>query len=115
MKEVLPWLVRWACRAGTRDFYPALAALISPVQRNFFLTIHYFNLGVHIAQQLGQAVVQGRLFLNVCLRPRLEDEAGYGVGLSYRPASLYCFAGRYDNPDAINPLRWQKNILFSKQ
>ncbi len=29
---VLPWLVRWALRASTRDFYPALAALVSPVQ-----------------------------------------------------------------------------------
>ncbi len=32
MKEVIPWLVRWARRAGTSDFYPALAALVSPVQ-----------------------------------------------------------------------------------
>ncbi len=31
MKGVLPWLVRWARRAGTRDFYPGLDALISPV------------------------------------------------------------------------------------
>ncbi len=29
MKGVLPWLVRpWARRAGTRDFYPTLAALV---------------------------------------------------------------------------------------
>jgi hypothetical protein len=27
MKGVLPW----PCRAGTKDFYPALAALVSPV------------------------------------------------------------------------------------
>jgi hypothetical protein len=50
--------------AGTRDFYPALAALISPVQHIFFLTVHYFN----FSQQPGQAVEQGRLSLNVCLR-----------------------------------------------
>jgi hypothetical protein len=36
MKEVLPWLVRWAHRAGTRDFYPALAAPVSPVQNIIF-------------------------------------------------------------------------------
>ncbi len=36
MKEVLSWLVLWACRAGTRDFYPALAALVSPLQNVFF-------------------------------------------------------------------------------
>ncbi len=39
-KGVLPWLVRWACRAGTRDFCPALAALVSTVQNIF--TVHYF-------------------------------------------------------------------------
>ncbi len=37
MKEVLPWLVRWARRAGTRDFGPALTMpLVNPVQNNFF-------------------------------------------------------------------------------
>ncbi len=35
MKEVLPWLVPWVCRAGTRDFCPALAAQIGLV-RNIF-------------------------------------------------------------------------------
>jgi hypothetical protein len=32
MTGVLTWLVRWACRAGTRDFCSALAALVGPVQ-----------------------------------------------------------------------------------
>jgi hypothetical protein len=41
LKEVFPWLVRWARSAGTRDFYPALAALVNPVQNIFFLTVHY--------------------------------------------------------------------------
>ncbi len=36
MKGVLPWLVPWALCAGTRDVYPALAALASPVQNMFF-------------------------------------------------------------------------------
>jgi hypothetical protein len=41
MKGVpLCMVVRWARRAGTRDFYPALAALVSPVQNIFFLTVH---------------------------------------------------------------------------
>jgi hypothetical protein len=47
MKGVLPWLVRCARRAGTRDFFPALVALVGP-----------------IAQQAGQAVVPCRLSLN---------------------------------------------------
>jgi hypothetical protein len=59
MKEVLPWLVRWAL------LYPALAALVGPVQNMFFLTVYYFNSFVPIAQQAGQAVVPVRLSLNI--------------------------------------------------
>ncbi len=36
MKGVLPWLFDWACRASTRDFCSALAALVGPVQNIFF-------------------------------------------------------------------------------
>jgi hypothetical protein len=50
MKGFTPWLVRWAHRASTNDFYPALAALVSPVQNVFFI-VHYFNLRVPNAQQ----------------------------------------------------------------
>jgi hypothetical protein len=63
MQGVLPWLVRWCRSAGTKDFYPALAALISPVQKIIFLAAHFFTLLVSIAQQPGQAVVLGRLSL----------------------------------------------------
>ncbi len=67
MKGVLPsWLVRWACRAGTRVL-PYLAALVGPLQNTFFLAIHYFNAFVSIAQQAGQAAVLGRLSLSMCL------------------------------------------------
>ncbi len=52
---VLPWLVRCAHRAGKRDFYPALAALVSPVENIFFLTLHYFNLCISTTQQPGWA------------------------------------------------------------
>ncbi len=62
-KQVLPWLVRWAPRVGIRDFCPALASLVNPVQNIFFLTVHLFTLLVLIAQQPGQAVVLGRLSL----------------------------------------------------
>ncbi len=57
MKDVLPWLVCWAPRASTRDFCPALAALV----------VHYFNSVVPIAQQVGHLVVPGRLSLNPTL------------------------------------------------
>ncbi len=38
-----------------------------PSTRYFFFAVHYFNLCVTITKQLGQAVVQGRLSLKVCL------------------------------------------------
>ncbi len=71
MKGVLPWVVRWAHLAGTGDFYPALAALVSPVQNHFFPHPTLFHFMFTIAQQLGQAVVPGRLSLNMflCFHP----------------------------------------------
>ncbi len=70
-KGGLPWLVRWARHVDKRDFYPALAALVSQVQ-NIFLslpTLFYF-LCPHRPTNSGQAVVQGRLSLDVWLRVR---------------------------------------------
>ncbi len=55
MKGVLSWFVCWARRAGARDFYPALAALVSPVQNICFLIAHFFPLFVPIAHQPGQS------------------------------------------------------------
>jgi hypothetical protein len=49
MKGVRPWLVPWACRAGKRDFYPALAALFQPSKKDFFCYRALFHLGVSIA------------------------------------------------------------------
>ncbi len=65
MRGVLPWLVRLACRAGTIDFCPALAALFFG-EYIIFLTAHFFTLLVTIAQQPVQAVVLGRLSLCLC-------------------------------------------------
>ncbi len=50
-KGVLAWLVPWARCAGTRDFFPALAA---QVKNMFFLTVHYTISFVPIAQQAVQ-------------------------------------------------------------
>jgi hypothetical protein len=44
-----------------------LAALVGPVHNIFFLTIHYFDSFAPIAQQAGQAAVQGRLSISMCL------------------------------------------------
>jgi hypothetical protein len=50
MKGVLP-LLRRALRAGTRDFCPALTALVGPVHNIFFIyTEHFFTSFVPIAQ-----------------------------------------------------------------
>jgi hypothetical protein len=77
MKGFPSWLVHWARLAGTRD----LAALVRPVEKVFFLTVHYFNEYDYapIAQQPGQAVVQGRLSRNVCLRLELSHCGCEGV------------------------------------
>ncbi len=51
------------------DLCPALAALVSPVQKKFAspytISVHLF---VPIGQQAGQAVVPGHLSLNLGLR-----------------------------------------------
>jgi hypothetical protein len=56
-KGVLSWLMRWALHAGTRGFFPALAALVGPIQNIFFLSIHYFDSFVPIAQEAGSLIV----------------------------------------------------------
>ncbi len=64
------WLVRLVMPVS-RDFYPALAALVSPVKQKFPYRTLFQSMCLHrLAQQPGQAVVQGRLSLNVCLRTR---------------------------------------------
>ncbi len=55
MEGFLPWLVRWARRAGTID----LVALLRQVQNIIVLTEHLYTLLVPIAKQPGQAVVLG--------------------------------------------------------
>ncbi len=49
-----PFLGLLGLSCSTRDFCSALAALVGPVQNNFFLTVHYFNSFVPIGQQAGQ-------------------------------------------------------------
>ncbi len=61
MKWVLPWLVRWAFRAGTRDFF------LSWLIHSIFLIVPVFQFVVPIAQQAGQAAVLGRLSLSMYL------------------------------------------------
>jgi hypothetical protein len=51
---VLPWLVCWAIRSGTRDLCPALAVLVDPIQNMFFyLNRHCFTSFVPIVKEAG--------------------------------------------------------------
>jgi hypothetical protein len=79
MKRVLPWLLCWACRAGTRNFFPALAALVSPVQSIFYLAVH--NISIHLPPSTSKLGRQPRRVacllvcvsgLDVCSYPELE-------------------------------------------
>jgi hypothetical protein len=72
MKGVLPWLVRWARCAGTRDFCPALDALAGLVHFFKIFPLLYtlfvlFPLFVSISQEAWQAVVPRHLSFNMCL------------------------------------------------
>ncbi len=74
MKRALPWLVRCACRAGTRDVCSALTALVGST-KYLLLAVHYFNSFVPIAQQAGQAALLGRLSLIMCLWCQMRRES----------------------------------------
>jgi hypothetical protein len=66
MKGVLPFLVRWACRADKRFlFCLGCSCRLNP--KYLFPTVHYFNSFVPIAQQAGhwQAAVLGRLSIGL--------------------------------------------------
>ncbi len=61
----LGWFVRLV--VPVKEIFPALAALVGPVQNIFSLTVHNFNSSFPIARQAGQTVVLGHLSLNtVC-------------------------------------------------
>ncbi len=84
-----PSLVCWARRAGRRDFYPAFGALVSPEQNILFPTAHFFILSVPTAQQAGQAVVPGRLSLNLFLWVRDEQILPFATIIS-ASSGVYC-------------------------
>jgi hypothetical protein len=56
--SLVHWLVHWALHAGTRDFYPALTALVSPVQNIFFPHRTLFQ--VHLSPSPGKLGRQSR-------------------------------------------------------
>jgi hypothetical protein len=67
-KERGPSLVgSWGLSCQYKIYLSCLDCSNSPVQNMFFLTLHYFNSFILIAQQAGQAVVLGRQCLSVSL------------------------------------------------
>jgi hypothetical protein len=50
MKGVLAWLVRWARRADTRDFFPSLADLVSPGQNIFCSPYTIYTISIYVSQ-----------------------------------------------------------------
>jgi hypothetical protein len=52
---------------GSSCRYKRFLACLGCSRKYFYLTVHYFNAFVPIAQQAGQAVVPGRLSLNMWL------------------------------------------------
>jgi hypothetical protein len=96
MKGVLPWLVRWARHAGTIDFYPALAALVSPVQ-NIFSTHTLFQFMCLNAQQAGAGSREGPP-VSEYLSPLLylpSPQPEWLPSFLYLYFSSLCGAGRY--------------------
>ncbi len=98
IKRSLPWLV-WACRAGTRDFCSALAALVGPVPvQNIFSSPSNFSF-VPITQLAGQAAVLGHLSLNMSLLPtsltRLRFFASPHTQENSTLLSYLCFVTQY--------------------
>jgi hypothetical protein len=66
-KGVLSSLVRFACRAGTRDFCPVCYS--RPRTKYLFTRRTLFHFIFPIVQQAGHAVVLRRLSLYMCLWP----------------------------------------------
>ncbi len=75
---VLLWLVCWARCAGTRDVWPALAALVGPVQNNFFHTGHYFS--SFILWAILKGMLTNAQIVNPCPAAVREYEAGFRLG-----------------------------------
>ncbi len=85
MRGVLPWLVRWAWCAGTRDFCPALAALVGPVQ-NIFSSL--YTISIHLSplpSKLGRQPC--------CLLVRVSGQAAAGLSLSVFLSASKIYSG----------------------
>ncbi len=89
MIGVLPWLVGWTRRAGTKDFCPALAALVSQIQNIIFHTANFFTILVPIAHATWAG---GRAGSPVCVSlevtEHMVEEKQYSPHASHRKRSV---------------------------
>jgi hypothetical protein len=114
MKEVLSWLVRWARRAGTRDFYPVLAALVSPVKNIFSppysISVYVSPLPSNLGRQSCRAPCLGLPAAYVALRADMTTD----VIASFIPQS----GTKNTAPQKIRkqkqnkPFKVEKSLLF---
>ena len=73
-KGVLPWFVRRARRAGTRDLYPALAALVSPVKKILFSSP--YTVSIYVSPSPWAQSCRDACLWIFCLREELWLDAG---------------------------------------
>ncbi len=82
----------------------AMAALVGPVQNICFITVHYFNSCIPIAQPAGQTAVLGRLSLSMCLCVFRTSDIYVYLGLS--PVWLITVRRRYH----FEERKWDPNL-----
>jgi hypothetical protein len=66
MEEVLYWLVRWVCRAGTRHFFLPWLLQSAQYKNIFSLTVNHFD-SIPALLRDRQPSIAGSLSLSVCL------------------------------------------------
>ncbi len=93
--HALVGLLGLSCRY--KRFLSCLDAQVSPVQDIFLLPAHFFTLFVPNAQQAGQAVVPGRLSLNMRLWSYLRQVGRKEVDMNDVRMTGGEYAGRQHN------------------
>jgi hypothetical protein len=104
MKGVLPWLVRWACRAAQGIFLFCLGcSCLGTKQNTFFLVVHYFISFVPIAQpKLGRQPCWVACLL-ICV------SGSYIVYIVLGRERMRCFTSVYN----VRTVVWKRRRVYS--